>query len=113
MGGDKDWIVDVVLRADGDADSEDRVVTAVAESLHLVGSDRAPTPTYSFDISPPDGSIGVSCWLEADSASEAADAGLRLVSDAARTITGKQLALWDLRVVPGAAVFERSDAAAR
>ncbi len=105
------WCVDVVLRALGSADSEDRVVDAVAKELakQNAGEPGTVRSTYSYDAPPPDGSLGVSCWITAHSAGAAADAGVRLVCSAALTVTGHDHPLWDLRLLPSSAVTTRSE----
>jgi hypothetical protein len=108
VGDDGEWVVDVVLRALGRDDAQERVLGEVARVLPSFGADRAPSATYSFDMSPPDGSIGVSCWVRANSAGQAADEVVRIVNEAATAVTGQRHPLWDLRLVPGTAVFGRA-----
>lgn len=103
------WIVDVVLRAHGRGEDEEAVVAAVADSLGDRADD-SPRPTSSYDVPPPDGSIGVSCQLQAGSAGEAVDEAVRLVSAAATAVTGHAHALWDVRVLPASAVVQREEA---
>ena len=103
------WIVDVVLRANGRAVDEEAVVAAAAQAL----GDRAeasPQRTSSSDMSPPDGSIGVSCRLRAGSAGEAVDEVIRFVSAAAAAVTGDSHPLWDVRALPDSAVLQREEA---
>jgi hypothetical protein len=89
---------------------EDRVVAAVENVLPSLGGRPRPTSTFSFDMSPPDGSIGIQSWVFAETAGEAADAVVRTVVEAARAITGLDHPLWDVRIVPGSAVFARAEA---
>ena len=103
------WCVDVVLRALGRERDEDRVVALVAEEIGDVDPAHRVRPTGSYDMPPPDGSIGVSCWIPASSAGEAADTALRIVSAAARAVTGQDHPLWDLRLLPASAVITRSE----
>jgi hypothetical protein len=103
-----DWLVDVVLRAAGRESTQLRLVESVAAVV--TRGRRPPTSTGSFDMAPPDGSLGVSCWVRATSAGRAADLALTLVTAAATKLTGVEHQLWDLRVIPGAAVDETQDA---
>lgn len=103
------WCVDVVLRANGHIDLEDLVVARVAAQLGTVDPEHRVRGTYSYDMAPPDGSVGVSCWIPAASAGEAADTGLRIVADVAREVTGEDLPLWDLRLLPASAVLPREE----
>jgi hypothetical protein len=69
-------------------------------------------PTYSYDMDPPEGSIGVSCWVRADAVGEAAQVGHDVVLEACTRFTGRTYALWDLRLLPRAAFTPRADLAA-
>lgn len=101
---EEDWQVDVVLRASNHGDRQGEVVVAVNRAMPEA---RKPAqPTYSFDMDPPDGSIGVSCWVAAASAGRAMDRALDLVRSAASEVTGEDLPVWDLRAVPLSAVLE-------
>src|SRR4051794_11369937 len=100
-GGERDWVVDVVLRAQESAELQDRVIDEVAMVVPSIEGRSAPSATNSYDMAPPDGSIGISCWIRADSAGEAVENALSVVTEAAATVTGKQLPLWDIRLVPG------------
>jgi hypothetical protein len=86
------WRVDVVLRADGSGDDAAALVVAFLGE----GAERA----WSWDMDPPGGSIGVGIRVDAGSVGEAAETGLRLVTEACRAVTGRDLELWDLRVIP-------------
>lgn len=103
------WIVDVVLRAHGRENDEGAVIAAVADALstHAEGP---PQQTSSYDIPPPDGSIGVSCLLRTAGAGDAVDQAINLVSAAATAVTGISHALWDVRALPEAAVLQREHA---
>ena len=90
------WRVDVVLRADGAGDDvAGRVVAELGD-----GAER----TWSWDMEPPDGSLGAGIWVDADSIGEAAETAFRRVTDACRAVTGRDHELWDLRVIPLAAI---------
>src|SRR5207237_545784 len=87
------------------------VSECLAEVAHALSRDeqRPPRSTGGFDVSPPAGEIGVSLWVRADSAGDAVDKALRIVKSAATTVTGKYHPLWDMRIVPGTAIFGRSE----
>ena len=114
--GSQLWRVDVVLHRDRATDDQ---VAAIFESmgsaLQVVPTlpDEAALadlePTYSYDIEPPHGSIGVSCWVRADTLGQAAQVGHDVVVQAARTVTGRTHGLWDLRLLPRAAITSRAD----
>jgi hypothetical protein len=104
-----DWVVDVVLRALGEDDVEARVVAEVAGRLPPPDGRPPPRSTGSFEMPPPDGSIGVSCWTSANAAGEAVDGVLATVTAAAASVTGKQHPLWDIRVLPANAVLTREE----
>jgi hypothetical protein len=72
-------------------------------------TDPEARPTGSYDMPPPDGSIGVSCWVTAATAGDAAETALRAVSDAATQVTGASHPLWDLRLLPASAVMGRDE----
>lgn len=106
---DELWCVDVVLRA---LDHDDVLTALVAKVAEAVGNDvpdHPVRPTSSYDMPPPDGSLGVSCWMRAPSVGQAADAGVRLVVDAAHDLTGEDHPLWDVRLLPASAVLTRKD----
>lgn len=108
------WRVDVVLRRSGASESEvSAVVAFVTSQLDDPGESEdeeifgGPRATQSFDLNPPEGSIGVSCWVRADTVGEAASVGHQSVVEAALAVTGMRLPLWDLRVVPRDAMMTR------
>jgi hypothetical protein len=103
---DDQWRVDVVLRANGHKGREHEVVAAVARALPDAG--KPPEATYSFDMHPPDGSIGVACWVSAASAGRAMDFAVDLVRGVAKEVTGEELPVWDLRAVPLSAVLDNA-----
>jgi hypothetical protein len=107
------WRVDVVLRGiDGD-EHVDAVLSRLREEL----SDTLDLPdeaalanveeTGSYDMDPPDGSLGVSCWVRADAVGEAVQTGTDTVVAACVELTGRSSELWDVRVLPRSAVIER------
>ena len=110
------WRVDVVLRRAAPTDDVSAAVVA-AVTARLDGPDAtldeqvlsAPRDTYSFDMPPPEGSIGVSCWVRADDVGQAASVGHAAVAAAAQDVTGLSLPLWDLRVVPREAMMTRDE----
>lgn len=109
------WKVDVVLRAQQQAEAEGRLVDAVAAILPPEEADtgavsRDVETTYSYDMPPPDGSLGVSCWVRASTVGEAADTACKVVSDAATSVTALVHPLWDLRAVPRDAITLRQQA---
>jgi hypothetical protein len=114
------WRVDVVLRRDGVSEDVEARVLEVIESALSDAPDMPDeeifTPaasTYSFDMRPDGGSVGVSCWVRADTAGEATQVVFEAVSDAAREVTGRALPLWDLRLVPRTAMMTREEAQER
>ena len=112
--GKRLWRVDVVLRRSTQSDAEASAVVEllaswlddpqVAPDEEIFG---APRATHSFDLNPPEGSIGVSCWVRADNVGLATQLGHDAVVAAAQEVTGLSLPLWDLRVVPRAAMMTR------
>lgn len=110
------WRVDVVLRRSAPSDGEStavlELVTALLDDPHLTLDEEifgAPQVAVSFDMSPPEGSIGVSCWVRADDVGSASQVGHDAVASAAQKVTGLALPLWDLRVVPRAAMMTREE----
>lgn len=110
------WRVDVVLRRPGPSEPETSAVVALVTSQlddprevqdeEIFGG---PRGTQSFDLDPPEGSIGVSCWVRADTVGAAAEVGHQSVVSAALAVTGVRLPLWDLRVVPREAMMTRGE----
>jgi hypothetical protein len=62
-------------------------------------------PGWSYDIQPPEGGVGVACWVRSDSIGEAAERGWTVVSKAAVTVLREEPRLWDLRVIPREAIL--------
>ena len=107
--GEGEWFhVDVVLRPSGSVDDADgRLVAAVAGALEPVAGPehgRDPEIQGSYDISPPEGDLGVGLWVRAPSAGAAVDAAAALVLRCAAETGLGAASLWDLRVVPHAAM---------
>ena len=105
-----------MLRRAGATDEQaDEVVGRLAKDLSTVPrSDdeaifRDIESTASYDIPPPEGSVGVSLWVRADSVGAAVQVGFDAVQTAAAEIIGKTLPLWDLRVVPRSAMSTRDE----
>jgi hypothetical protein len=111
--GSRLWRVDVVLRGINGDEHIDAVLGRLREYL-------SPTPdmpdeavfanveeTGSYDMDPPDGSLGVSMWVRADAVGEAVQTGTDAVVAACAQMTGRSLELWDVRVLPRSAVIER------
>lgn len=67
-------------------------------------------PAWSYDGQPPEGGVGVACWARADSVGEAADKAWRVVREAAAALLGAEAPLWDLRVIPRAAIMAAPEA---
>ena len=110
------WRVDVVLRRDGGSDVESEAIvaalTAVLEGLPTSADEDVlggPHPEASYDMPPPEGSVGVSCWVRADTVGDAVQVGHDAVVAAAHEVTGLVLPMWDLRVVPRAAIMTREE----
>ena len=110
------WRVDVVLRRAGATDEQaDEVVRRLAADLSRLPTSgdeaifRDIESTSSYDIPPPEGSVGVSMWVRADSVGAGVQVGFDAVQAAAAEVTGKILPLWDLRVVPRSAMWTRDE----
>lgn len=108
------WKVDVVVHARGIAEAQEPLITAVEALLPPEDVDvdvvtRDVETTYSYDMPPPDGSLGISCWVRASTVGEAADIAFTVVSGAATSVTGLVHPLWDLRIIPRAAITLRKE----
>lgn len=98
------WRVEVVLRS-GDAGGQ----TALVEGLR---SNAVGTPdrfsdveeAHSYDMDPPEGSVGAALWVHADDVGQAATSGLTAVDEVCEAVVGRRLPLWDLRVIPRDAI---------
>jgi uncharacterized protein (TIGR03083 family) len=113
------WQVDVVLRR---ASSTEMQAAAIVEAVRMAVDPlfrptdarafRGVRETFSYDIAPPDGSLGVSFWVSAASAASAVDQAVNLVEQACRQVLPQGLPLWDVRALPLAAVLSREEAGA-
>jgi hypothetical protein len=111
--GSELWRVDVVLRR-GTAESgtEARVLDRLTEWLTALPTrtDEEVHPslagTYSYDLSAPEGEVGVSCWVRADSLGQAAQLGFDTVARAFVEVVGRPADLWDLRLIPRSAITD-------
>jgi len=109
------WQVDVVLRLASGTDADGEVVLnhlrdalAAMEEPDGQSAFRGVRSTYSYDVAPPEGSVGTSFWIRARSGGAAADAGLALVQTACREVIGQELPVWDLRLMPLDAMLSRT-----
>lgn len=116
VGGGRDlWRVEVVLWVpEPEADCVRELLNAVAAAAVMShGVDQPVLPdvehAWSYDIQPPEGGVGVACWVRANSVGDAAETGWRVVHDAAVATLGTEVRLWDLRVIPRAAIFAAPD----
>ena len=109
--GSQLWRVDVALRL-GSAPSD-----APTKVLCLLASWQGDLPTLvdekvhpslratgSYDLPAPDGEVGVSCWVRADSVRDAAQLAFDMVSRAYTQVSGRPADLWDLRLLPRSAI---------
>jgi hypothetical protein len=102
--GSRLWRVEVVLRG-----PETRHQPLLIERLR---TQAAGTPdrhsdieeAHSYDMDPPEGSIGAAVWVYAEGVGEAADTGMSIVREAASYVAEGELPLWDLRVIPRDAI---------
>jgi hypothetical protein len=119
--GSELWRVEVVLWvAQGAAGSEPLLIEAVRKELReLTTDDVVHLPVISnarsYDIQPiePDGSVGVSCWVAADSVGDAAANAWEVVRAAWGRVVAGEARLWDLRVIPRTAVMSGPGAGTR
>jgi hypothetical protein len=107
--GDGGWFcVEVVLRTAATVDDDGSLAAHVAAELpSVLGPELARDPelAWSYDISPPEGGVGVGLWVRASSTGAAADAGEALVRRCADDLCIEKVTLWDLRVIPEEAVL--------
>jgi hypothetical protein len=109
--GSQLWRVDVVLRL-GAAPSD-----APAKVLGLLAARQQGLPTLddekvhpsleatgSYDLPAPDGEVGISCWVRAESVGQAAQAAFDVVSGAYIEVSALRADLWDLRLLPRSAI---------
>ena len=106
------WRVEVVLwTREPPDDRVQELLNAVAAAAGTsVGDDRSVLPDVeqarSYDIQPPEGGVGVVCWVRSDTVGDAAETGWSVVRDAAAATLGAEARLWDLRVIPRAAILD-------
>jgi hypothetical protein len=81
------WRVDVVLRRDGGSDVESlsmvAALTAVLEGRPTLADEEVlggPRPESSYGMPPPEGSVGVSCWVRADTLAKRSRSGTTQLS---------------------------------
>jgi hypothetical protein len=60
---------------------------------------------WSYDMQPPEGGVGVACWVRSDSVGGAGERGWHVVREAAGATLGPEARMWDLRVIPRAAIL--------
>jgi hypothetical protein len=105
------WRVEIVLwtREPG-SDQVHELLNAVAAATSTREDDLSVLPdveqAWSYDIQPPEGGVGVACWIRADTVGDAAETGWSVVRDAAAATLGAEARLWDLRVIPRAAILD-------
>ena len=110
------WRVEIVLWAgEPEAERVQELINAVASATEPTPEDdrlRLPDvePAWSYDAQPPEGGVGVACWVRSDSVGDAADRAWGVVREAAAAVLGTDAPLWDLRVIPGAAILTTPDA---
>jgi len=109
--GSQLWRIDVVLRLGAaPSDAPTRVLALLAAWQRnlptLVDEKVHPSlrETGSYDLPAPDGEVGVSCWVRADSLGDAAQLAFDVVSRAYTEISGRPAELWDLRLLPRSAI---------
>jgi hypothetical protein len=105
------WCVEVVLwvREPG-ADRVQELLNAVAATTMTSDhDDQSVLPdverAWSYDMQPPEGGVGVACWVRSDSVGRAAETGWSVVREAAAATLGVEARLWDPRVIPRAAIL--------
>ena len=110
------WEVDVVLRRAATTDADDEAIREVVRQsvagLERPNDDRAfdgVHETSSYDMTPPEDSVGVSFWLRAESPGAAVDAAEGIVQAACLQVLGTVLPVWDLRLLPLEAVLARHE----
>ena len=112
------WNVEVVLRPPpGSGDLQQRLlelVCAASSDVDDVPSVvRDPEQTGSFDMSPPEGNLGVSLWVRTPDLGTAVHRAWALVASCLRDLDPHhEPELWDLRVVPLTAVLHEPEAGA-
>jgi len=109
------WRVEVVLwTREPQAERIRKLLNAVAAATVSSNEDDPSVlpdveQAWSYDIQPPEGGVGVACWVRSDRVGDAAETGWRVVREAAAASLGADATLWDLRVVPRAAILAAPD----
>lgn len=109
------WRIEVVLWArEPGAERVQEFLNAVAAATVTSDEDEQSVlpdveRAWSYDIQPPEGGIGVACWVRSDSVGDAAETGWEVARDAAAATLGAEARLWDLRVIPRAAILAAPD----
>jgi hypothetical protein len=110
------WRVEIVMRApEPDADRVRELLNAVEAATEPRGDSgelRLPDveSTWSYDAQPPEGGVGVACWVQSDSVGDAAEQAWHVVREATADVLGAAAPLWDLRVIPQAAILTATEA---
>jgi hypothetical protein len=105
------WRVEVVLwTREPSSDQVQELLNAVAACTSTREDEHSVLPdveqAWSYDIQPPEGGVGVACWIWSDTVGDAAETGWSVVRDAAAATLGAEARLWDLRVIPRAAILD-------
>jgi len=112
-GGGQWWQVDVVLRPPTGAPD---VNAALLDLVRAASCDTDDVPpkvrdvhiTYSYDMNPPEGNLGVGIWVRAVDVGRAVNAAWSMVAAcAAELLDPREPELWDLRALPLSAVLDR------
>jgi hypothetical protein len=110
------WRVEVVLRTrePGSAQVQELLHAVAASTSTRDEDEHSVLPdveqAWSHDIQPPEGGVGVACWVRSDTVGDAAERGWSVVRDAAAATLGAEARLWDLRVIPRVAILEAPSA---
>lgn len=110
-GGDLYRLEVVLWTREPDADRVEELLNAVSAATVPDDEEGPPVvpdvePAWSYDIQPPEGGVGVACWVRSDSVGDAAETGWSVVRDAAAAVLGEEPRLWDLRVIPRGAILD-------
>jgi hypothetical protein len=101
--GDDLWRLEVVLcTLEPEAHRVQELLNAVAAATVTSDADDQPfvpdvEQACSYDIQPPEGGVGVACWVWSDSVGDAAETGWGVVREAASATLGADARRWDLR----------------
>jgi hypothetical protein len=112
IGEGKDlWRVEVVLWAGEPEVGRIRDLLDAVAAATVASDDDDPSDlpdverAWSYDMQPPEGGVGVACWVRSDSVGAAAEEGWRVVRHAAGAALGVEAGLWDLRLIPRPAIL--------